>query len=238
MDPQQRAIAEEFDQYKESYDDAVNRAIAFSGQKVEAFTRAKAHDLVRTIASHFASPSKLSVLDVGCGIGNYHPFLAPVVGSVSGVDVSSACIAKAQERNPTVSYSVYDGDRLPYQDHQFDVSFCICVIHHVPPNRWPEFANEMRRVTRPGGLIVVYEHNPKHPLTRKVVRDCEFDRDAVLLTMAQTRDLLAKAGCSDVATNSILTLPPVGGFIDKLDRFFANLPFGSQYRAVGRVTAG
>jgi len=75
MDPQQRAIAEEFDQYKESYDDAVNRAIAFSGQKVEAFTRAKAHDLVRTIASHFASPSKLSVLDVGCGIGNYHPFL-------------------------------------------------------------------------------------------------------------------------------------------------------------------
>ena len=236
MDPQQQAIAEEFDQYRESYDDAVNRAIAFSGQKVQAFTRAKAHDLLRTIAAHFGSPRKLNLLDVGCGIGNYHPFLTPVVGTVSGVDVSSACIAKAQERNPSVSYSVYDGDRLPFPDGHFDVAFCVCVIHHVPPERWQPFANEMRRVTRSGGLIVVYEHNPKHPLTLKVVRDCAFDRDAVLLTMAQSRALLEGAGCSNVTTNSILTLPPMGGFVERLDSLLARLPFGSQYRAVGRVS--
>jgi ubiquinone/menaquinone biosynthesis C-methylase UbiE len=235
MDPQQRAIAEEFDRYRESYDQAVNRAIAFSGQKVEAFTRAKAQDLLRTIASHFDSAKRLSVLDVGCGIGNYHPFLTPVVGSVSGVDVSSACIAKAQERNPAVSYSVYDGGRLPYPDGNFDVAFCICVIHHVPPDRWQQFVNEMRRVTRAKGLIVVYEHNPMHPLTRKVVRDCEFDRDAVLLTMAQSRALLENAGCAEVTTRSILTLPPMGAFVERLDGLFARLPFGSQYRAIGHV---
>lgn len=235
MDPQQRAIADEFDRYRESYDDAVNRAISFSGQKVEAFTRAKAHDLLRTIASHFDSPRGLNLLDVGCGIGNYHSFLTPVVGTVSGVDVSSACIAKAKERNPAVSYSVYGGDRLPYQDGQFDVAFCVCVIHHVPPDRWQQFVDEMRRVTRAGGLIVVYEHNPTHPLTRKVVRDCEFDRDAVLLTMAQSRGLLEGAGCASVTTSSILTLPPIVEFVEKLDVFFAKLPFGSQYRAIGRV---
>lgn len=236
MDPQQRAIADEFDRYKESYDDAVNRAIAFSGQKVEAFTRAKARDLLRTIGSHFNSPRPLDLLDVGCGVGNYHPFLVPLVGTVSAVDVSSACIAKAQERNSTVSYSVYDGDRLPYHDGQFDVTFCVCVIHHVPPDRWQQFVNEMRRVTRAGGLIIVYEHNPKNPFTRKVVRDCEFDRDAVLLTMAQSRMLLEGAGCGGVTTRSILTLPPMAEFIEKLDTLFAKLPFGSQYRAVGRVS--
>jgi len=235
MDPQQQAIAEEFDRYNESYDDAVNRAISFSGQKVESFTRAKADDLLRTIASHFDSPRQLSLLDVGCGIGNYHPLLAPVVGSVSGVDVSSVCIAKAKERNPTVSYAAYDGDHLPYPDQHFDVTFCICVLHHVPPERWPQFVSEMRRVTRAGGLVVIYEHNPKNPLTRKVVHDCEFDRDAVLLTMTQTRQLLSAAGCSDVKASSILTLPPMGGFIEKLDGLFAKLPFGSQYRAEGRV---
>jgi hypothetical protein len=68
-----------------------------------------------------------------------------------------------------------------------------------------------------------------------VVRDCEFDRDAVLLTMAQTRQFLSSAGCSDVKANSILTLPLIGGFIEKLDGLFAKLPFGSQYRAEGRV---
>src|SRR5579872_2307747 len=235
MDPQQKAIAEEFDSYRETYDHAVNRAIAFSGQKVEAFTRAKAHDLLRTITAHFDSPRQLSLLDVGCGIGNYHQFLVPVVASVSGVDVSSACIAKAQERNSAVSYAAYDGDRLPYLDGKFDVTFCICVIHHVPPDRWQQFVNEMRRVTRAGGLIVVYEHNPMHPLTRKVVRDCDFDKDAVLLTMAQSRALLESAGCAEVATRSILTLPPMGGFIERLDGLFTRLPFGSQYRAIGHV---
>lgn len=235
MDPQQQAIAEEFDRYKESYDDAVNRAIAFSGQKVEWFTRAKAHDLLRTIGSQFGSTKRPDLLDVGCGIGNYHPFLTPAVGSVSGVDLSRACITKAQERNPAVSYSVYDGDSLPYSDQQFDVAFCICVLHHVPPDRWQKFVNEMHRVTRAGGLIAIYEHNPKHPLTLKVVHDCAFDRDAVLLTMAQSRALLESAGCSSVTTRSILTLPHVGEFVERLDGLFARLPFGSQYRALGRV---
>jgi len=141
MDPQQRAIADEFDRYRETYDDAVNQAIAFSGQKVESFTRAKAHDLLRTIASHFESPRRLDLLDVGCGIGNYHPFLTPFVGKVSGVDVSRACIDRARERNPAASYSAYDGERLPYPDRQFDVAFCICVLHHVPTDRWQQFVN-------------------------------------------------------------------------------------------------
>jgi hypothetical protein len=46
---------------------------------------------------------------------------------------------------------------------------------------------------------------------------------------------LTNAGCSDVATSSILTLPPIGGFVEKLDGLFAKLPFGSQYRATGLV---
>ena len=65
--------------------------------------------------------------------------------------------------------------------------------------------------------------------------DCEFDRDAVLLTMAQTRELLSSAGCTNVATRSILTLPPIAGFVERLDGLFGKLPFGSQYRATGFV---
>jgi hypothetical protein len=53
--------------------------------------------------------------------------------------------------------------------------------------------------------------------------------------MAQTRTLLQGAGCSSVTTNSIVTLPPVAGFVEKLDGLFARLPFGSQYRAIGHV---
>jgi SAM-dependent methyltransferase len=235
MDPQQQSIADEFNRYKESYDRAVNQAIAFSGQKVESFTRAKATDLLRTIANFNPSQSDLSVLDVGCGIGNYHPFLTPFIRNVSGIDVSSACIEKAKERNPTVRYSTYDGDVLPYPVGSFDVTFCICVLHHVPPERWQAFVSELCRVTHPDGLIIVYEHNPGHPLTRMVVRDCEFDRDAVLLSRSQMSELLRNAGCSNVTADSILTLPPWGRAVGWLDRLFAKLPFGTQYRAIGHV---
>jgi hypothetical protein len=53
--------------------------------------------------------------------------------------------------------------------------------------------------------------------------------------MTQTRQLLSAAGCTNVATRSILTLPPIGGFVKKLDGLFSKLPLGSQYRAQGRV---
>ena len=33
-------------------------------------------------------------------------------------------------------------------------------------------------MTKPGGLVVVFEHNPYNPLTRLVVRRCEFGEDA------------------------------------------------------------
>ena len=105
MDPQQPTIAEEFDRYNQPFYDAVNRAISFSGQKVESFTRAKAETCCeRPPQLRLHTPAQ-SLLDVGCGIGNYHPLLAPVVGSVTGVDMSGICIAKAKERNPTASYA-------------------------------------------------------------------------------------------------------------------------------------
>jgi ubiquinone/menaquinone biosynthesis C-methylase UbiE len=233
MDPQQRAIAEDFDQYRETYDQAVNRAIAFSGLTVDKFTAAKANDLIQLIESHFEAPKDITVLDVGCGIGNYHPQLVSEVGSVIGIDVSQACIERARTRNPSVTYDTYEGEQLPYADNSFSLAYCVCVVHHVPPASWQRFVNELARVVKPGGMVVVYEHNPWHPLTRKVVSDCAFDRDAVLIAMPRMRDLLHNAGCQNVSTKSILTLPPGHAIFERLDALFSRLPFGSQYRAVG-----
>ncbi len=81
--------------------------------------------------------------------------------------MSAACIQTARERNASVDYSVYDGQRLPYDDASFDFAYTICVMHHVPPAQWPAFAAEMRRVVKPGGMAAVFEHIPYNPLTRR-----------------------------------------------------------------------
>jgi SAM-dependent methyltransferase len=235
VDPQQRAVADEFNKYHSTYDQAVNKALAFSGLTVDAFMRAKSNDLARFILERVPDHERAAILDVGCGVGNYHPTIGRVVGSLTGVDVSEACIATARSRNPGVTYDVYEGKRLPYPDAAFALAYAVCVLHHVPPAGWSEFAGEMARVVRPGGWIVVYEHNPHHPLTRKVVRDCEFDRDAVLLTRSQMRRLFTDEGCREVEVRSILTLPPGGGLISRLDRALAWLPMGTQYRVTSRI---
>jgi len=223
----------EFDTYAETYEDVVNRSLGFAGLKVDFFTRAKAGYALDLLQEHFDDTSHVRLVDIGCGVGNIHPLLKPGVGSVSGCDVSAASLKIAVERNPDVSYTHYSNERLPYPDGQFDAAMTVCVMHHVPPGQWAGFAAEMKRVLRPGGLAMVFEHNPYNPLTRRAVSDCEFDEDAVLLSQRKTRALLAEAGMDDVESRSILSIPAVGRIGRKLDSAFGRLPFGAQYYARG-----
>ena len=48
-----------------------------------------------------------------------------------------------------------------------DATYATCVMHHVPRARWRLFASELGRVTRPGGTVLTFEHNPYNPLTRR-----------------------------------------------------------------------
>lgn len=237
MDPQQKAVAEEFDQYQTSYKDAVNNALSFSGLNVDFFTRVKTDYMIDLLKSAFGSTEALRVLDVGCGVGNYHALLRDQFNALAGVDVSAACIETAKQNHPDVEYQVYDGTRLPYDDASFDVAFTICVIHHVPTAQWPAFVAEMGRVLRPGGMALVFEHNPRNPLTMRVVNRCPFDKDAVLLNAHEARALFSTPQFSDVETRHILTVPALNGLLRRVDSAFGALPLGAQYYLTARKAA-
>jgi ubiquinone/menaquinone biosynthesis C-methylase UbiE len=235
MDPQQARTAETFNQYKENYTDAVNKAISFTGLKTEFFTRVKAEYILDVTAKMPGGVKSLEVLDIGCGVGNYHPLLASKFRSLSGVDVSSACIDTARMRNPSVLYKTYDGERLPYEDNAFDVAFTVCVMHHVPPKNWLNFTREMRRVVKPGGLALVFEHNPRNPLTMRAVNNCPFDADAILIQNETVEKLFADAGFSEIRSRFILSIPPLSSFMRHVDGVLSSLRLGAQYFVYGRV---
>ena len=46
----------------------------------------------------------------------------------------------------------------------------------------------------PGGAIVIFENNPFNPVTRKIVNDCPYDKDAILLKPSKLKTLLIDAG--------------------------------------------
>lgn len=233
-DPQQEAVAREFDAYRNTYSDAVNDALLVPGLDVDYFTKVKAEYLKEIIAEELGDTSSRDVLDIGCGVGNYHRLLKDTFATLTGIDVSSQSIEQARLINQHVRYDVYDGAALPYADGSFDVAYTICVMHHVPTGLWPNFSKEMLRVLRPGGIGLVFEHNPSNPLTMRVVNRCPFDRDAVLLKPAKTRALLEGAGFRDVSTRSIINIPSFGPLTRRIDRSLLGLlPFGAQYIAIG-----
>lgn len=229
------------DAYPDRYRDDVNRSIGFSGIDVDLFTRGKADDVVRVLDTYLRGGSlAANALDIGCGIGIMHPLLAPRVAHLSGADVSADAIASAREENPTVDYRSYEPPMLPYADDTFDFCSTVCVMHHVPPGQWPAFVAEAWRVTRPGGLFAIYEHNPLNPLTRVAVWRCAFDHDAVLLRARRTIDLLREQGFEMVERRYLFFVPLDARWARRVDRLLGWLPLGAQYVVCARkpVTGG
>jgi SAM-dependent methyltransferase len=233
--PAKRPAEPVFDAYRASYSDVVQDSVAFSGLPYDFFLRSKAALLADLMAEQLPDRPAPVVLDVGCGVGALHPLLAPLCGALHGVDVSAECIERAARDNPGVAYQAYDGATLPYADGRFDMVIAICVVHHVPPADWPAFAAELRRVTRPGGLVCVIEHNPFNPVTRLSVMRCPFDEDAVLLRAGATRMLLAGAGLTQTQSRYFVFTPSTRPWARRLERRLAGLPLGAQYVAFGRA---
>lgn len=227
----------EFDEYRDSYRDSINDAVSFSGQSLDFFTKAKAEYLLEVLDQELPDREPLEVLDVGCGLGDVHDHLlggAPAL-ELTGIDVAATVIDEARAKDRAIRYDVYDGTVLPYTDATFDAAYTICVMHHVPPSQWQAFLKEMRRVVRPGGAVVVFEHNPLNPLTRRVVKDCPIDHNAVLLRARQLSQLCSGVGLEKVLHRFILFTPFNSAAFKRFDRLMGWLPLGAQYFVVGRV---
>jgi SAM-dependent methyltransferase len=226
----------EFDAYSESYRAEVEQALPWDGMDLDRFTAVKAGHLVDLAGRLLGTPQELAVLDVGCGTGETDRFLGGAFRSLHGADISEGLLDRARQTNPGVEYRLYEPGPLPYDDDAFDLAFCINVMHHVPPPEWPAFVAEMGRVTRRGGIVAVFEHNPLNPLTRRVVSRCAFDEEAVLLRRRRAEQLLEGAGLLPAEGAYILFLPVGAGWARAVERPLRWVPLGAQYYVAGRVT--
>jgi SAM-dependent methyltransferase len=96
------------------------------------------------------------VLEVGCGTGSLTFALpeAAAIASVVAIDPSEIYLAAAQAKNrdPCIRLEKGDGAALRFADASFDRALSMLVLPSVLPR--PEMAvAEMRRVTRPGGVV-------------------------------------------------------------------------------------
>jgi SAM-dependent methyltransferase len=97
-----------------------------------------------------------TVADVGCGNGRYLAALAARWGGTKsrllGVDISPGMLATTRAASGAAPVSA-DAARLPLRDDSIDVTLAMHMLYHAPD---PAAAvREFRRVTRPGGRVIV-----------------------------------------------------------------------------------
>ena len=218
FDPQNQA---EFDAVAGDYDRLHRENIKLSGEDPEYFARYKLDVLRRILGDGFAEP----VLDFGCGIGNLTKFLVEAFPRVHGYDPSSESVKMAKERAPAAEFT-FDEDGIPAST--FGAIVIANVLHHGPPADREALLARVATKLAPGGKLVVFEHNPWNPLTRKVVAECAFDADAVLLPPTEIQSRLKTAGLTKVTTKYIVFFPRALARLRGLERRLAWLPMGAQ----------
>ncbi|WP_439663089.1 methyltransferase domain-containing protein [Lentzea sp. HUAS TT2] len=98
------------------------------------------------------------VIDLGCGAGRLANALAAHVHEVVGVDVAQSMVDEANRINrlpERISFVVYDGFRLPFDDESFDSAVTLISLQHSPPALQVNALLELQRVVKPGGVLVV-----------------------------------------------------------------------------------
>lgn len=111
------------------------------------------------------------VFDMGCGTGEYALWYAMNgAASVLGIDLSDGSLEIARARKqeseiPNADFVKMDLLNCDLPDNEFDYSFSVGVLHHTgAPQRGFQ---ELVRVTKPGGTVVVSVYNS---YSRRVLR--------------------------------------------------------------------
>jgi SAM-dependent methyltransferase len=220
----------EFDKFAEEYAASLQGSIKVSGESIEYFAEYKVRDVVRTVSNHGLSVRR--ILDFGCGIGGATPYFRALLpdAELVGVDVSKKSLDIARMRFGDVSmYQEFDGRVLPFNDGAFDVVFAACVFHHIPESIHVELLSEIRRVLSPDGMFFVFEHNPLNPLTVRVVRQCPFDENAVLMRAGQLKSRLETGGMRVISLNYRVFFPNFLRALRRLESSLTWCPLGAQY---------
>lgn len=115
------------------------------------------HNDSRMEPPYWIAPDTASLLDVGCNTGDFLETLRlryPRM-ELAGVDINEPAIATAKSKVPDAHIQQGFGFDLPFPDNRFDCVTCIEVIEHVPQQFRAQLISEMRRVLKPGGLMMI-----------------------------------------------------------------------------------
>jgi len=182
------------------------------------------------------------VLDVGTGIGSLALTIEATLpkSELVGVDPSEAFIAHAQQnaKSGRARFQVGDGQALEFRDASFDAAMALLVMNFIPDHH--KAVSEMRRVTRPGGVIsaCVWDYNEGMQMLRffwdeAVALDPAIEpkdeRHMKLSRQGQLAELWKKAGLVNVEEQPLVIDQAYTSFDDYWASFLKGAGPGGAY---------
>jgi ubiquinone/menaquinone biosynthesis C-methylase UbiE len=122
---------------------------------------------IRAVADHVVRSAHIHsderVLDVACGTGNTALAARARGADVTGLDLTPELLAVAREREAAeglsgIAWKEGDAENLPFPDGSFDVVVSSCGLMFAPDQQ--RVADEVARVTKPGGRIAIQAWTP------------------------------------------------------------------------------
>lgn len=152
-------------------------------------------------------PRGAHLLDLGCGTGRLAGALARAGFRITGADRSGGMLRQARQRG--VPAACASAGALPWADGTFDGAISVAVMHHLADATLVAAGiAEMVRVTRGGGHIVVWDHNPLNPywplFMRRLPQDDGSER---LIGRRELRRCAAMAGADVAAIHGLGWMP-------------------------------
>ncbi|MFP4197827.1 MAG: class I SAM-dependent methyltransferase [Methanomassiliicoccales archaeon] len=166
------------------------------------------HPLAVWGLSHLPQEDFEMVLDVGCGGGNTISLLGErIPGRLHGLDYSMDMVEHTREHNQGLvgegRLEVLQGNvsRLPFRDSHFDLVTGVETYYF-----WPDLdgdLREVRRVLRPGGILVLINAVYRHPRFEERNAQWAEMADFHYHTPSKLRRLLKAAGFSRVTSDEV-----------------------------------
>jgi SAM-dependent methyltransferase len=98
-------------------------------------------------------------LDFGCGCGRVLRHMANLRGEIYGADVDAHAIAWCRENLPFAHFERNDlALPLSHDNGSLDLVFALSVFTHLPVDLQHRWMQELTRVLRPGGLLLLTTH--------------------------------------------------------------------------------
>ncbi len=109
----------------------------------------------------FLPKKGMSILDVGCGTGSFLEFYLRYQCQLYGIDTSPAMMEIARQRlGENADLYLGSATEMPYPEGHFDLIVSMLVLHEMDQPIRLAVLEEMKRVLKPDGRILLIDFDP------------------------------------------------------------------------------